>query len=312
MIDRMVCSDLVGIIFTVYQLTVASCMKSYHSFFNGPLLLTMDVQTAEYAREVTITSPTVAVSIQSDLELPNFVSLPSASPTPGLSITIPDAADNTIDEIQSQTKEIENDKLLFLSYALISINEGGLETLSSSLFTNISEQLSISELQTSYIMLCRSISYVAATFLTAFVLDRFRATHLYFGGLLIIGAICCCAIPFIQEYSAHFVMWSVLGMCSGTMDVSLPVYAYRRWPKKATNYYLALLVIYGIAKLVNPLLIQLSVQISGEYGFTLFMIAGIALSGSFIALCLDTPQHDKFRFDFCIFIVYIVLLFLCL
>ena len=226
-----------------------------------------------------------------------FVDLPSASssaePVDSTTFSLPalDPEDETINE---------NGKILFLSYALISINEGGLETLSSSLFTNISEQLSISELQTSYIMLSRSVSYVASTLLTAFVLDRFRATHRYYAVVLLLGAICCCAIPFIQEYSAHFAMWSVLGMCSATMDVAMPVYVYRRWPQKATNYFIVLLSTYGIAKLVNPLLIQVSVQMMGGYANTLFLIAAIAVSGSSLLLCLDTPQHDKFRFRFCI------------
>ena len=277
------------------QITIVSCVENEE-------LPQMDVGTTmPSVVSLPSATPSTEASTLSPMDNPvvSIPRTPSHSATAGSCTVIEETnASPRLTELAPKTNEKE--KLLFLAYALISVNEGGLETLPSSLFTNISEQLSISELQTSYIMLSRSVSYVASTFLTAFVMDTFRATHRYLAVVLSFGAICCCVIPFIKEYSAHFVMWSVLGMCSGTIDVSLPVYVYRRWPTKGSNYYLVLLVIFRIAKLLTPLLIQVWVQISGGYGFALFLIAAVAVCGSSIAMCLDTPQHDKFRFGFCI------------
>lgn len=55
------------------------------------------------------------------------------------------------------------------------------------------------------------------------------------------------------------------------------------------------LVIYGLFKVICPLMIQFSVLFFGEYRYALLAVSFVATVGALLVFCLDTPQHDELR-----------------
>ena len=75
----------------------------------------------------------------------------------------------------------------------------------------------------------------------------------------------------------------------------LAVYAYRQWGSEGSRKYVTFLVIYGVSKVVCPMMIQFSVDLFGSYRWALFIVAFVALCGAVMCLALPTPQHDELR-----------------
>merc|ERR1719361_1450959 len=186
-------------------------------------------------------------------------------------------------------------KLLFLCYCLCAVDYGCLETMVASLFSDVSEQLGTSELQMSYIVLGRALSYIFSTFIAAFVIDKFRESHRYYGMVLILGAVATVMIPFTSIYAVQMCLWGMTGFVHGTIDTALPVYAYRGWDEGGAIKYVTFLAIKGATNTFTPLIIQFSVSVLGEYKYALFAIALNAVAAGVLALCLKTPQHDVLR-----------------
>merc|ERR1719361_305808 len=186
-------------------------------------------------------------------------------------------------------------KLLFLCYCLCAVDYGCLETMVASLFSDVSEQLGTSELQMSYIVLGRALSYIFSTFIAAFVIDKFRESHRYYGIILILGAVATVMIPFTSIYAVQMFLWGMTGFVHGTIDTALPVYAYRGWDEGGAIKYVTFLAIKGATNTFTPLIIQFSMSILGEYKYALFAIACNAIIAGTLALCLKTPRHDALR-----------------
>jgi len=184
---------------------------------------------------------------------------------------------------------------LFICYCLGGVNYGCLETMISSLFSDITQQLHISELETSYIVLGRAFSYIVSTFVAAFVMDRFHASHRYYAAVLIVAAMSTVLIPFSKQYSVHIVLWAMTGYAHGTLDTCLPVYAYRAWTESGSIKYVTFLATKGLTNVTTPLLIQFCVITFGTYSYAVFTIAVGGMAGGVMALCLQTPQHDSLR-----------------
>ena len=100
------------------------------------------------------------------------------------------------------------EKLFFICYALIAVDYGALETLPASLFSDITEQLNCSEMETSYLILGRTLGYCGATFATAFVMDKVEASHRYYSSILILGVIATVLIPIVSEYYVQIMLWA--------------------------------------------------------------------------------------------------------
>merc|ERR1719325_222029 len=88
--------------------------------------------------------------------------------------SINESSDETTQQSNEQSNTPTHTKLLFLCYCLGAVDYGCLETMVASLFSDISAQLGTSELQMSYIVLCRALSYIFSTFIAAFVMDKFQ------------------------------------------------------------------------------------------------------------------------------------------
>ena len=104
------------------------------------------------------------------------------------------------------------EQVLFICYALIAVDYGALETLPASLFSDITEQLNCSEMETSYLILGRTLGYCGATFATAFVMDKVEASHRYYSTILMLGVIATVVIPIVSEYYVQIMLWA--GTCT--------------------------------------------------------------------------------------------------
>lgn len=75
----------------------------------------------------------------------------------------------------------------------------------------------------------------------------------------------------------------------------LAVYAYRQWGSEGSRKYVTFLVIYGVSKVVCPMMIQVSVSQFGSYCWSLYFVAFITFCGAVMCSALPTPQHDELR-----------------
>merc|ERR1719414_1460860 len=119
------------------------------------------------------------------------------------------AIEDTVKPSNGQSSTTTHTKLLFLCYCLGAVDYGCLETMVASLFSDVSEQLGTSELQMSYIVLGRALSYIFSTFIAAFVMDKFRESHRYYGSVLILGAVATMMIPFTSMYALQMCLWGM-------------------------------------------------------------------------------------------------------
>merc|ERR1719295_633188 len=207
-------------------------------------------------------------------------------------------ADNKVladDKLNEDSKTIVLGRCLFICYCLSCAVYGCLDALASSLFNDLTEQLGTTELQTSYIVLVRTIGYIVSTFLGAFMVDKFKASHRYFAAVLITGATATALIPFFRQYYVQMLLWAATGMVNGTVDTSLTVYTYRFWSEKGSSKYVIYMIICCCCRMVFPLMIETSINVFGCYRYALFVVTFMAITGSLMALCLDTPQHDEMR-----------------
>ena len=133
---------------------------------------------------------------------------------------------STTESGRTDTKDTESKQskkwLLFLCYCIGAVIYGCLETAIASLFSDITEQLGVDEMETSYIVLAKAFSYIVATVAAAFVMDKFRESHRFYGFVLIICGGAVAAIPFTTDYLLQMGCWSMTGFAHGTLDTALP------------------------------------------------------------------------------------------
>ena len=183
----------------------------------------------------------------------------------------------------------------YLCYALTFGTIGILWALPSALFTQIAHQLDITDLQTSYVILCRNIGYIASCLATAFVLDKFKETHKALAVCLIGAGISCSLIPFTTNYWMQCLLWAILGISTGTVDVTCPVYVFRKWRDNPTTKLSTFQFILSGVLLVTPLLIELSISLFDDYCWSMLLISVCPVLGAWILMKLPTPLHDAMR-----------------
>lgn len=147
--------------------------------------------------------------------------LAKAAPEP-ITNNVQEHSSKILHQINNQLDSSRHDHLLFICYILIAIEFGFLENLHSSLFTDLAVQLNASEMETSILLLSRTVGYTLSTVIAAVVLDKFQKSHRYLAAVLVLGAMAKLVIPYTTSYPIQMALWFMIGSTHGTVDTCLP------------------------------------------------------------------------------------------
>ena len=101
---------------------------------------------------------------------------------------------------------------------------------------------------------------------------------------MFLSSISIITVPFTTSTPLMYILFIIIGYGLGTTFVCFPVYIFRLYPShKQSLLIYGMLTLYGVAKVILPLTIQLSISSSGEYHWALSIVASLAL---FDSICL--------------------------
>ena len=182
------------------------------------------------------------------------------------------------------------------TYALMVISLGCVETFGATIYTELGDQLKVRTDDIAFIFTCKAIAFGVSAVFCAWMLDYFVQTHRYIAFTMLLSSISIMIIPFTQNIALMYILFIIIGYGLGTIFVCFPVYIFRLYPshKQSLLIYI-MLAIYGMAKVVLPLTIQLSIQESGEYLWALLFLSFLTLFDAICLLFVNTPEHDKLR-----------------
>eukprot|EP01084_Bolivina_argentea_P254314 427522_1 len=181
------------------------------------------------------------------------------------------------------------------AYSLMLSTLGALESFSSALFVEFENQLDVDTVVIALIFTVKSISFGISAIICAFIIDSFHSTHYFVSLSIFFSCISITLIPYIKIVSIMYILFIFIGYTLGIIFVSFPVYIFRKYPQKQDKMMYIVMVIYGITKTAFPIIIQLSISLTSQYKYALFLITFISLLSSISLLMLSTPTHDNYR-----------------
>ena len=134
-----------------------------------------------------------------------------------------------------------------------------------------------------------------SSMITAYIIDKFAETHRISAFLLTVSALAVALMSFIDSLLQQYVLWCVVGAAAGLIEVAAPVFAFRAFTRDAAKKWFVLLMAAGSCKMLTPLVIQLSISLSGDYSYGLYIVSLPGLICAVLMLLLPTPRHDKLR-----------------
>ena len=182
-----------------------------------------------------------------------------------------------------------------LTYSLMLITLGCLETFSSALFVELEKQLNVETVVVALIFTVKSIAFGISSFLSAYILDYFINTHYAVSFITLSSTIAITIIPFVTNVSIMYIIFIFVGTAIGILFVSFPVYIFRAYPSQQTKMMYVVMTIYGISKTILPLLVQLSITLTSSYQYSLYLIACVSSLTCVLLCILPTPKHDHLR-----------------
>ena len=204
---------------------------------------------------------------------------------------------NELETIQTDSppKVACNQMLYLCAYCCLVITLGFIETFHSAIFVELEHQLQTDAVTIASLFTAKSITFGVSAILCAFVLDSYAETHRFVSLNLCLCALSITVVPWIHYPIPMFIMFIFIGISWGTINVCYPVYIYRAFPNSQQRMLYIAMTIYGISKTVLPLIIQLSITMTGSYRYALYLISSVAMFTALILLILPTPQHDDNR-----------------
>ena len=180
-------------------------------------------------------------------------------------------------------------------YSLLVMTLGCMETFHSALFVEMEAQLDTNTALISSMITAKSISFGISGILCAFILDFYDQTHRFVALIIFCSGISIAVIPWILSSIPMFIIFVVIGSSVGTAFVSFPVYIFRAYPNSQNRMMYTAMAIYGISKTVLPLIVQLSITLTGSYQYALYLVTFLAMITVLFLLVLPTPKHDANR-----------------
>ena len=172
---------------------------------------------------------------------------------------------------------------------------GFVETFHSAIFVELESQLQTNTATIASLITVKSIAFGISAVIYAIILDSCVKTHRIVALLLCLSATSIATVPWINDPIPMFIVFILIGISWGTINVCYPVYIYRAFPNSQQRMFYIAMTIYGISKTVLPLIIQLSVTMTGSYQYALYLISFVAMFTAIILLILPTPLHDANR-----------------
>lgn len=183
----------------------------------------------------------------------------------------------------------------FYVYSLMYLYFGFIISLSGGLYQELKLQLHTSTHLIGYLFTIRSIAFIISAIISAYIIDNIKNSHKFISLSLILCSISICLIYYVINTWHMFIIFTFIGFGMGTCELCIPVLTFRLFPNKGPRMFLISTVIYGIAKLLSPVLIQLSIYFIGKYYIATYIISFNGILFSIIICFLDTPKHDNLR-----------------
>eukprot|EP01084_Bolivina_argentea_P139305 245079_1 len=202
---------------------------------------------------------------------------------------------NTENNNNTTNSTINNSKLYMISYLLMYVVLGFLDSSDASIYVDIQHDLNTSTFMMSWIYAAGAFAMIPASIISGYITDKYIETHRYASFVLCLNTISLFLIPYTNNIIIMFIHFILIGIAYAAVDTCSAVWIFRLYPINGGQMYFFYDTIRDVIGTITPLIFELSISYSGKYSFPLFIFSFMSFIVTIVILFLPTPKHDKLR-----------------